>query len=94
VSRRRFREENGYWPNRRGSDWIDPKLRLEIYERDGWNCHICSAPVDREAHFNENLAPSLDHLKPRSMGGTHEPENLKTAHRVCNSVKGATYELV
>jgi 5-methylcytosine-specific restriction endonuclease McrA len=94
LLRRKFREDNGYWPNRRGSDWIADKTRMEIYERDGWTCHICSEPVDRDAHFNDNLAPSLDHLVPKSLGGSHEPENLKTSHRICNSLKGASYELV
>lgn len=94
LLRRKFREENGYWRNQRGSDWIASKLRLEIYERDGWECYLCSLPIDRESHWNDNFAPSLDHLVPRSAGGSHNAENLKTAHRVCNSLKGATHVLV
>jgi 5-methylcytosine-specific restriction endonuclease McrA len=77
-----------------GSAWIDPKVRQSLYVRDGWCCAICDLPVDREAHWNDDLAPSLDHIKPRSLGGTHDSENLRTAHRICNSIKGATYELV
>jgi len=88
IWRRRFREENGHWPNRRGSDWIDPKARLEIYERDGWICYLCESPVDREGGPNGPLAPSLDHVFPRSLGGGDTPSNLKTACRACNSRKG------
>lgn len=92
--RRAFRESNGYWPNARGSDWIHPKLRLELYERDGWICYLCSKPVDRGGDPNGNRAPSLDHLVARANGGTHDPSNLRTACRSCNSRKGVANEPV
>ena len=72
--------------------WILPERRLSIYERDGWLCGICGDPVDRDADALANLAPSLDHIVPRSLGGGHESENLRTAHRVCNSRRGANVE--
>lgn len=90
--RRTFRAANGYWPNARGSDWIHPKLRIELYERDGWICHLCANPVDRAGDPNGNHAPSLDHLVPRSAGGSHDPSNLKTACRSCNSRKGVAHD--
>lgn len=93
LQRRRFRDEFGFWPNRRGADWIAPADRAGLYERDGWMCLLCDLPIDREAHWNDDLAPSLDHIVPRSLGGTHDPVNLRTAHRICNSVRGAEYEL-
>jgi len=93
LQRRRFRDENGYWPQVGGAAWIDPKMRHALYERDGWSCAICELPVDREAHWNDDLAPSLDHIRPRSLGGSHDAENLRTAHRICNSVRGAEHEL-
>ena len=85
LYRRRYRERTGVRYRMAPSDWIDPKLRVEIYERDGWVCHLCDDPVDRVADFNDDLAPSLDHLKPRSKGGSDDPDNLATAHRLCNS---------
>lgn len=94
TSRRAFRDANGYWPNARGSDWIHPKVRLELYERDRWTCYLCEMPVRRDGDPNGNLAPSLDHVTPKSMGGSDHPDNLKTAHRSCNSRKGVKYELV
>ena len=84
---RRYRERTGLRYRMGTKDWISPKLRLKLYERDGWMCHLCDKPVDKEAHFNDDLAPSLDHLKPRSKGGSDEPSNLRTAHRVCNSTR-------
>ena len=87
MYRRRYRERTGLRYQMGTKDWISAKLRLEIYERDGWVCHLCNEPVERAAHFNDDLAPSLDHLVPRSKGGSDDPENLKTAHRGCNSAR-------
>lgn len=90
LARRRFKEANGYWPQAGSSAWIDPQLRQSLYERDGWNCHICGEAIDRGAHWNADRAPSLDHIIPRSstLIPDHSPANLKTAHRVCNSIRG------
>lgn len=86
-----------YWRALRGNTngrgtWIMPSRRLSIYERDDWTCKICGEPVDRDADVGDNMAPSLDHIIPRSRGGGHESENLRTAHRVCNSRRGANVE--
>lgn len=69
--------------------WITPVRRLSIYRRDKWTCQLCSDPIDREVGPNADLAPSLDHVLPRSLGGGHESSNLRLAHRVCNAARGA-----
>ncbi|MFJ8594867.1 HNH endonuclease [Streptomyces sp. NPDC093598] len=61
--------------------------RIAIYQRDGWTCHICGDPVDRDAVVPDLAAPVLDHVVPLARGGTHDEGNLKTAHFYCNSVK-------
>lgn len=64
--------------------------RLAIYERDGWKCGLCSADVDRALIGSHSpWRPSLDHIIPRSSGGSHDPSNLRLAHVWCNSVRGA-----
>ena len=87
LFKRHYRERTGVSYRATPKDWIDPKLRLKLYERDDWLCHLCKEPVDRSAHFNDDFAPSLDHLKPRSKGGSDEPGNLKTSHRICNATR-------
>lgn len=72
----------------RSGGWISRKRRLAIYERDGWTCHICRQAVDRDDP-NGDLAPSLDHIVPRSLGGPNADDNLACAHRSCNSKRGA-----
>ena len=84
IYRRAFREANGYWPNARGSDWIHPKLRRELYERDDWTCYVCLERLDAGTPVNEPDALTLDHIVPRSKGGSDHPENLKTCCRGCN----------
>ena len=72
----------------RSGGWISRKRRLAIYERDGWKCHLCDAEVDC-TDPNGDLAPSLDHIVPRSLGGSNADDNLSCAHRSCNSRRGA-----
>lgn len=52
--------------------------RYNIFKRDGYRCLYCSA--------TENL--TIDHVLPRSRGGTSVWTNLVTACRKCNSKKG------
>lgn len=61
----------------------------EIYERDGWACQLCGLPVDTEVSYSHRLSPTLDHIYPLSKGGLHMRSNVQTAHRSCNSSKGA-----
>ena len=69
--------------------WIRPSIRAAIYERDGYQCKLCNEPVDTTADpQRDDWAPTLDHIIPRSKGGTHDVSNLRTAHRWCNSVRG------
>lgn len=74
-----------------GSFPISKKDRFAIYERDGWICQLCFDPIDREAHYLDDWAPSLDHIVPRShmLVPDHSPENARCAHRWCNAVRGA-----
>lgn len=72
------------WSSRKGrsSKWITPMLRLAIYHRDGFRCVYCRKPRLKN-YSGENL--SLDHVVPRSAGGTDDPTNLVTCCRSCNS---------
>lgn len=88
LYKRRYRERTGIRYRMAPKDWISPEIRLELHERDGWVCHLCGELTDRNAHFNDDIYPSLDHILARSLGGTDGPENLATAHRICNSVRG------
>lgn len=84
-SRTRYCSED-CWPSHKRIN-ISRWQRLRIYERDRWCCQLCGEKVDRRAKFTDR-APSIDHIIPRSFGGTDDVENLQLAHRGCNSKKG------
>jgi len=62
--------------------WCRPLKRLSIYSRDGFACVWCGASVEDGARL------SLDHLKPKSKGGTNDARNLVTADKRCNDSRG------
>ena len=59
-----------------------------LYERDHGICWICGQLCDITADSNDNNYPSIDHVIPISKGGKDTWENVRLAHRRCNSVRG------
>ncbi|MGZ5290834.1 MAG: HNH endonuclease [Actinomycetota bacterium] len=53
-----------------------PLTRRAIFARDDWSCQYCGA-----------TAENLDHVVPKSRGGTHTWDNVVAACRRCNSKK-------
>lgn len=68
--------------NKQGMNWIAKDKRLAIYIRDGMACAYCGSGLEEGAQL------TLDHLTPRSQGGTHSETNLVTCCQKCNSVRG------
>ena len=56
-------------------------FREGIKARDGHKCVYCGS--------SENL--TVDHVRPRSKGGTDTADNLVTACRPCNQAKGSMH---
>lgn len=74
----------------RGRFLIRRSVRLAIYERDDWTCQLCMEPVDPDLPTSDVWAATLDHIECQAWGEKpdHSPENLRLAHRWCNSVRG------
>lgn len=74
---------------------IDLTITLDaLVERDNNICYICGEICDSNdftiVNGNTicgNKYPSIDHVIPASKGGTHTWDNVKLAHRICNSYK-------
>lgn len=62
--------------------------RVEVFARDGYSCWLCDKPTDATAKVPHPLAPTIDHVLPRSHGGSDDPANLRCAHFICNSRRG------
>ena len=56
-------------------------FRESIKARDGHKCVYCGS--------SENL--TVDHIRPKSKGGTNTADNLVTACRPCNQAKGSMH---
>lgn len=52
-------------------------VRMAVLKRDGLKCRYCGAPLD---FFNQ----TIDHVLPRSHGGTEEVDNLVMCCFDCN----------
>lgn len=74
---------------RTSARWISNDERVRIYERDEWTCGICGSDVCKDWDPVEWLGPSLDHIVPRSQGGSDDAANLRLVHFICNSIRGA-----
>jgi hypothetical protein len=66
-------------------DSVDP---LEVLERDGWICQLCSTPISRSVRWPHKMSPTMDHVLPVTKGGAHLEGNLQSAHLSCNIAKG------
>lgn len=65
-----------------------PFKRADIFERDGWRCHLCGKACDRDAKVPDSKAATIDHIIPIAHGGLDDPINVATAHFICNSRRG------
>lgn len=61
----------------------------DIAARDGWSCWICDNDIDPDARAGTHHAASVDHVIPKKYGGDTIAENLRLAHRRCNSRRGS-----
>ena len=62
------------------------EVRRIYAHRDGWRCHLCGETIEATTS-NRSKALSLDHVHPKSKGGTDNPSNIKVTHFGCNSSK-------
>lgn len=57
------------------------RTRETVIARDGLTCRLCGEAVaPEEVH--------VDHIQPRSLGGSDELSNLQVTHALCNMRKG------
>lgn len=52
-------------------------------------CHICGLPIDYTLPYLDPKAFVIDHVVPLTRGGADTIDNVKAAHRDCNSTKRA-----
>lgn len=70
-------------PHQPTGEWCRKDLRLALYLRDGLACVWCSSSVE------DGISLCLDHIIPRSEGGSNAPSNLGTSCKLCNDRRGS-----
>jgi len=63
-------------------------MRMDIFERDHWRCHICGKRIVKTLGHSHPLGATVDHIIPIALGGADAAWNLAAAHRRCNGRKG------
>lgn len=67
-----------------------------LAQRDGNRCELCDRPVDltiTSGTRGSDNGPSIDHIVPRSKGGTDDLSNLRLTHWGCNRKRGNRGEI-
>jgi hypothetical protein len=64
---------------RKSQRQVDQGTSWEVYKRDGYHCRYCG---------KDGIPMTVDHLVLWEEGGPATPENLVTACRKCNKVRG------
>lgn len=105
AGKRRSRRDSNpdtYYASRRARDskrralkrttQVEAILPREVFERDGYICHLCGEPTNRLAgnafKRQDPKAPELEHIVSLTDGGTHTWSNVACACRACNAAKG------
>ena len=78
---------------------VDKDINLKaLSKRDNNQCQICGLIVDWDDTYVKNgqivcgrMYPSIDHIKPISLGGLHSWDNVQLAHIRCNLRKSNKY---
>lgn len=82
--RRRTRNPSQTWQGRAARE-----LRAEVLATESL-CGFCGEPVDKTLHHLHPNGPTVDHIIPRAVGGALlDRNNVRLAHRSCNSRAGA-----
>jgi len=71
----------------RNAQW-EPVDRLIVFARDRWTCQLCRRKTPRSRMGTRAKdSPTLDHIVPLSIGGSHCYQNVQCACLSCNCSK-------
>jgi len=60
---------------------------IEVLERDGYRCQLCSKKTRKDYNQYHPLYPVLDHIVPLTKGGKHTKLNTQCLCQKCNHEK-------
>lgn len=80
---------------------VSGSIRRLVFKRDGYTCKKCGLSGYEYRHKSgsfvyptniEGIFLSIDHIIPKSLGGTNDISNLETLCTTCNTKKGVSME--
>lgn len=77
----KFKWKDRYTPKPKRNRRISGKVRQNVLMRDNYTCQICGATVKDGAKLE------IDHIIPKSKGGSDNENNLQVLCRQCNREK-------
>lgn len=85
INFRRHQKINRPMPGKFPPPSIQNRDIQRVYaERDRWVCHLCTGAIAQVPTASPDISLSMDHLIPRSAGGSDYPSNISAAHQSCN----------
>lgn len=64
------------------------RRKRAVIRQWGSVCWLCFDKIDLALRLPDPYAFTLDHVLPKSRGGTYALENLRPAHKRCNEQRG------
>ena len=65
------------------------KKQCEVYSKTNFKCAYCGKQLDFSYNGYGTIKYAIDHIIPKSKGGSNDTSNLLAACRSCNSSKKA-----
>jgi len=81
---REFVQDNDdIWDSRFATAPVSTGVRYEVLKRANKRCELCGVQEGDEG-YEDRLPLHIDHIEPRSKGGSNEIDNLQVLCRACN----------
>lgn len=84
----RIREDK-QWAKIYGNKY-EPIIRRIVFRKHNYTCTSCGVKClhPNKENYNQSNAATLDHIIPKSKGGSHTYDNVTLLCRSCNTIKG------
>jgi 5-methylcytosine-specific restriction endonuclease McrA len=81
-------KEDKQWAKKYGNKY-EPISRMIVYRKHQYICTLCGVKCvhTNKDNYNQSNAATLDHIIPKSKGGSHTYDNVTLLCRSCNIMK-------
>jgi 5-methylcytosine-specific restriction endonuclease McrA len=91
INRHKYKriKDDKQWARIYGNKY-EPISRTIVYRKHNYICTSCGVKCfhPNKDNYNQSNAATLDHIIPKSKGGSHTYDNVTLLCRSCNTIKG------